>query len=91
MGQCLNLAPMNPREDIFNSAPYRVPIQLKTLMPVGTAITIVAVVKYARVSVSCAKETQVKNCVSTNRHIRVNGYQCVGKSLTHLPTTGVCD
>lgn len=38
--------------DIFNSAPYSVPIQLKTLMPVGTAITIVAVVKYARVSVS---------------------------------------
>lgn len=35
-----------------NFAPYRVPTQLNTFTPVGTAIIIVAVVKYARVSVS---------------------------------------
>ena len=32
--------------------PWNVPIQLKILIPVGIAIIIVAVVKYARVSVS---------------------------------------
>jgi len=32
--------------------PHIVAIQLKTLIPVGTAITIVAAVKYARVSTS---------------------------------------
>jgi hypothetical protein len=32
--------------------PYRVAIQLKILIPVGTAITIVAAVKYALVSTS---------------------------------------
>lgn len=32
--------------------PYKVIIHLKTLIPVGTAITIVAAVKYARVSTS---------------------------------------
>lgn len=32
--------------------PYKVPTQLNTLIPVGTAMIIVAVVKYARVSVS---------------------------------------
>lgn len=36
----------------LKSAPYRVPTQLKTLTPVGTAIIMVAEVKYARVSVS---------------------------------------
>lgn len=33
-------------------APYRVASQLKTLIPVGMAIIIVAAVKYARVSTS---------------------------------------
>jgi len=32
--------------------PNKVPIQLKILIPVGTAIAIVAAVKYARVSTS---------------------------------------
>jgi|TARA_B110000908_G_C9985034_1_gene327191 hypothetical protein len=32
--------------------PHRVAIQLNTLIPVGTAIIIVAAVKYARVSTS---------------------------------------
>ena len=32
--------------------PHKVAIQLKTLIPVGTAIIIVAAVKYARVSTS---------------------------------------
>lgn len=32
--------------------PWKVPIHLKILIPVGIAIIIVAVVKYARVSVS---------------------------------------
>lgn len=32
--------------------PWRVAIHLKTLIPVGTAITMVAAVKYARVSTS---------------------------------------
>jgi len=36
----------------INRAPWRVPNQLKTLIPVGTAIIIVAEVKYARVSAS---------------------------------------
>lgn len=36
----------------YNCAPYKVPIQLKILIPVGTAIIIVAAVKYARVSTS---------------------------------------
>lgn len=36
----------------FTTAPYKVIIQLKTLIPVGTAIIIVAVVKNARVSTS---------------------------------------
>jgi hypothetical protein len=35
-----------------SQAPWRVLTHLKILIPVGTAITIVAVVKYARVSVS---------------------------------------
>lgn len=35
-----------------NCEPWRVPNQLKTLIPVGTAIIIVAEVKYARVSTS---------------------------------------
>lgn len=46
-------------------APHKVPTQLNTLTPVGIAIIIVAVVKYARVSVSiptvniwCAQTTK---------------------------------
>lgn len=35
-----------------NRTPWNVPSQLNTLIPVGTAIIIVAVVKYARVSAS---------------------------------------
>lgn len=38
--------------DIESQAPLIVLIHLKILIPVGTAIIIVAVVKYARVSVS---------------------------------------
>jgi len=36
----------------FTEPPHIVAIQLKTLIPVGTAIIIVAAVKYARVSTS---------------------------------------
>jgi len=36
----------------YNVPPQRVASQLKTLIPVGTAIIIVAAVKYARVSTS---------------------------------------
>lgn len=36
----------------FNVPPWRVPNHLKILIPVGTAIIIVAEVKYARVSTS---------------------------------------
>jgi hypothetical protein len=47
----------NPKDqyrdgDIENRTPWKVPNQLKILIPVGTAIIIVAVVKYARVSAS---------------------------------------
>ena len=35
-----------------NRTPWRVPSHLKTLIPVGTAMIIVAEVKYARVSAS---------------------------------------
>jgi len=47
----------NPRDqindgDITNRTPWNVPSHLKILIPVGTAIIIVAVVKYARVSAS---------------------------------------
>jgi len=52
---------------ILNRTPCRVPSQLKTLIPVGTAIIIVADVKYARVSASiptvnmwCAHTTNPK-------------------------------
>ena len=38
--------------DIENRTPWNVPNHLKILIPVGTAIIIVAVVKYARVSAS---------------------------------------
>jgi len=38
--------------DIEKRTPWNVPSQLKILIPVGTAIIIVAVVKYARVSAS---------------------------------------
>jgi len=37
---------------IENRTPWKVPSHLKILIPVGTAIIIVAVVKYARVSAS---------------------------------------
>jgi hypothetical protein len=42
----------NKLVDIFNLLPKNVVIHLKTLIPVGTAITIVAEVKYARESIS---------------------------------------
>jgi len=52
---------------IVNRTPCKVPNQLKTLIPVGTAIIIVADVKYARVSASmptvniwCAHTTNPK-------------------------------
>lgn len=38
--------------DMMNRTPWKVPSHLKILIPVGTAIIIVAVVKYARVSAS---------------------------------------
>lgn len=38
--------------DIIKRTPWNVPSHLKILIPVGTAIIIVAVVKYARVSAS---------------------------------------
>lgn len=38
--------------DSFREPPCKVPSQLKILIPVGTAIIIVAEVKYARVSTS---------------------------------------
>jgi hypothetical protein len=51
--------------------PWKVPIQLKILIPVGIAIIIVAVVKYARVSVSiptvnmwCAHTTNPKTPIA---------------------------
>jgi len=51
----------------LNRTPWKVPNQLNTLIPVGTAIIIVAVVKYARVSASiptvniwCAHTTKPK-------------------------------
>jgi len=51
----------------LNFTPWNVPNQLNTLIPVGTAIIIVAVVKYARVSASiptvnmwCAQTTKPK-------------------------------
>lgn len=48
---------MNPCAHIIKGEdlvgpPQRVPTHLKTLIPVGTAMVIVAAVKYARVSVS---------------------------------------
>lgn len=39
-------------ESNLSAPPHKVAIQLKILMPVGTAIIIVAAVKYARVSTS---------------------------------------
>ena len=47
----------NPNDHInagekLNRTPWKVPSHLKILIPVGTAIIIVAVVKYARVSAS---------------------------------------
>jgi|DeetaT_9_FD_contig_91_112504_length_1757_multi_11_in_0_out_0_1 hypothetical protein len=42
--------------DIFKEDPCRVASQLKTFTPVGIAITIVIVVKYARVSTSMPTE-----------------------------------
>jgi len=42
----------NCTEVIFNKEPLKVEIQLKILIPVGTAIIIVAAVKYRRVSIS---------------------------------------
>ena len=46
--------PMAKSIGVFNSIlpPHMVAIQLNTLIPVGTAIIIVAAVKYARVSMS---------------------------------------
>ena len=41
---------------ILRLPPYNVPIQEKILIPVGTAITIVAAVKYALVSTSSPTE-----------------------------------
>ena len=42
----------NIEGDKVNRTPCKVPNHLKTLIPVGTAIIIVAEVKYARVSAS---------------------------------------
>jgi hypothetical protein len=42
--------------DIFSEEPCKVANQLKTFTPVGIAITIVIVVKYARVSTSIPTE-----------------------------------
>jgi hypothetical protein len=58
--------------DILNRTPWKVPSQLKILIPVGTAIIIVAVVKYARVSASiptvnmwCAQTTNPKTPIAS--------------------------